>query len=419
MLCYNLVKVDNKMKTKLVQTLKPTHKINIKQVQSLAILVMNQQELDKLIFETAQQNPLLEIHPDYYHQTIELNEELLNNTNEISLIEELVSQINTSKYKNKECAKAIIHHLDSNGYCTTSLIDIKKESHFKLQDCKDALQFIQTLYPLGVGARDLEECLTIQCKHINTQHQDILLKTIHYLNDLAKGHFLKIAKILNTIKTCLKLIQTCNPKPASNYSASAPMILPEIFIINDDGELSIQTRDCTQYLKINNDYMNIDDKETKDYLKIQAKSLKQLLSSIHKRNSTLNTIANMLIQIQKEAIINDEPLKPLTYKQISDVLNCNPSTVFRSIQNKALQYESKTILLSSLFTNESKDGLSSDYIKTFIKKIISNENKSCPLSDEQIRLHLQEQQINISRRTIMKYREQLRIPNSSRRKVNL
>lgn len=409
------------MKTKLIQTLKPTHKITIKQVQSLAVLVMNQKEIETMVMEMVQENPLLEIHPDFYQGTVDYDFNQLADNHEKTLTDELLEQINTSKYKNKDCMKAIVYHLDSNGYLQVSLSEIKRATHFPIKDLKEALHHVQTLQPSGVGARDLKECLAIQCKRISIKNQDILLKCIDYLEDLSKGHFNKVAKCLetdeHTIKECLNRIKQCNPKPGAMYSQSIPYLYPEIFITEEDGNYTIQTKNLSQYLSINQDITDVSDPEVKKYIKQQTKVLQELFASLSKRYSTLHTISTVLFQIQKEYILHDSPLIPCTYKQVGELVSRHPSTVFRTIQNKALQYEHKTIFLSSLFTNESKDGLSSDQIKKELKALIKEENKTRPFSDEQLVQLLKERDITISRRCVSKYREQCRIPNSSRRKI--
>lgn len=420
-LCYNLVKVEEHMKTKLIQTLKPTHKISMKQVQSLAVLAMNQTDVETFVNEIVQEHPLLEIHSDYYPVSHDIDFNQIAATDDISLVDELLEQINTSKFKNINCAKAIIYHLDSNGYLLTSFQEIKRATHFTIKELKESLLFIQTLQPYGVGARDLKECLMIQCKRMQIKDQDLVIQCIDYLQDLSKGYFAKVAKALetdeNTIKYCLSKIKLCNPKPGANFNHISNYIYPEITIIETDDDYIIQTKNISQFLSINQELNETADVEVKKYIKEQTRVLKELLNSLAKRESTLQEICTVLFHIQKDSILHDLPLKPCTYKQVAELVNRHPSTVFRCIQNKAMQYQEKVILLSSLFTNQSTDGLSSDAIKDQIKKIVQNENKNRPFSDEQLVQLLKERDIHISRRCIAKYRDQCRIPNSTLRKT--
>lgn len=406
------------MKTQLVQTFKPLQHYSLKQVQSLAVLSMSMNELENKISSLAEENPIIEILPAYYTRyTQVLDENLISS--EPTLTDELLSQCNTSKFEHKEVARYLIQCLDSNGYLTTPLPTLRKECHTSLEIVKKSLAFIQTLSPCGVGARDMQECLELQCRKMKTKYQDLLLKTLNYLPDLAKGHFQKVALACNAseieIRTCFELIKTCNPKPGASYAQGATALIPDIEVTVEDDQLLFELHDITQCIQLNQDFNTTDD-EVKAYIKEQTKVVKQLLTSIQKRNSTLHEVCRVILEIQKNHFISNTPLQAMTYQQVADLVNRHTSTVFRCIQNKALLFNNQTILLSTLFTNEVNDGISDDEIKRKLKTLIQNEDKKSPLSDAQLCKHFSELNIHVSRRTLTKYREQLRIPNSLQRK---
>lgn len=408
------------MKTQLTQTIKPIQHYSLNQVQSLAILTMNSSALEEQVIAIAEQNPLLEIQSTFYtsnHTQIDENIAV----NDVTLTSELLSQSNTSKFNHKEVANYIIHCLDSNGYCTIPLTTLKKECHTSMQVIKESLTYVQTLIPLGVGARDLEECLTIQCRAMKTKHQDLLLEVLHYLPALAKGHFHKVANECNAseadVKACFELIKQCNPRPGASYAQGASTIIPDIFVTIENDQIQVQVNDITQHLQLTQIAKQQMDSQTKAYLKQQENIVNQLLSAINKRNKTLFEVCTYIITHQQDYFLYDAPLQVMTYSQIAQHIHRHTSTVFRCIQNKALLFNDRILLLSTLFSNEVNEGTSDDAIKKELKRIIEHEDKHKPYSDAQLVEHFKTLNIQVSRRTLTKYREQLHLPNSLKRKI--
>lgn len=407
------------MKTQLKQTLKPIQTYSLNQVQSLAVLSMNSNELEEQIMSIAQVNPLLELLPTFYTYHQELSENM--STSDVTLTSELLAQSNTSKFEHKDIANYLIECLDSNGYLTTPLSTLRKECHTSMKIMQESLNYIHTLSPLGVGARDLKECLSIQCKAMKTKHQDLLLLMLDYLPSLAKGYFHKVAIACKSneedVKACFELIKKCNPRPGASYAQGASTLIPDIFVTIDDDKLQLQIHDVTQSLQLNS--LNLDqvDEQTKTYLKQQTQVVKQLFTAINKRNSTLFEVCSYIITYQQDYFLHDAPLQAMTYAQIASKVNRHTSTVFRCIQNKAIHFNHRIILVSTLFSNEVHDGISDDAIKKQLKQFIESENKLKPLSDTQLVSKFSENNIQVSRRTLTKYREQLHIPNSLQRKT--
>lgn len=407
------------MKTQLTQTLKPIQTYSLNQVQSLAVLSMNSNELEEQIMLVAQENPLLELLPAFYTSHQELNENI--SINDVTLTSELLAQSNTSKFEHKEIANYLIECLDSNGYLTTSLSTLRKECHTSMKIMQDALNYIQTLTPLGVGARDLKECLAIQCKAMKTKQQDLLLAVLNYLPSLAKGHFHKVAMACESneqdVKACFELIKKCNPRPGASYAQGASTLIPDIFVTLEDDKLHMKIHDVTQSLQLNPSTFEQVDAQTAAYLKQQTQVVKQLFAAINKRNSTLFEVASYILTYQQDFFLSDAPLQAMTYAQIAKAVQRHTSTVFRCVQGKAILFNNRIILVSTLFSNEVHDGVSEDAIKKQLQQLIATENKQKPYSDAQLVAKFSESHIQVSRRTLTKYREQLYIPNSLQRKI--
>ncbi len=407
------------MKMKLTYSVKPSHHYSLKQVQSLAFLSMNQLEVDKTVLAVAEENPLLEISPTYFTKgAIPLPDSLSNQ--EPSLMDELLFQCNTSSFQHKKTARYLIQCLDSNGYLTIPLSTLKKDLSISMSQLKKALAFIQTLSPKGVGATTLKECLEIQCRDLKTSNSDLLIKTLSYLPDLAKGHFKKVACTCQSsekeIRHCFELIKTCNPKPGASFASLAPTLIPEISITLEEEQLLIQIQDITQFITLNSP-LSSSDKEATDYLKKKTQQIHTLLHALHKRNKTLHEVCRVIIDAQQDFFIHGAALKPLTYQAVATLLQRHPSTIFRCVQAKAFLFNQQVYLLSSLFSNEVCNGVSSDWIKKQILHLIENEDKNHPLTDQQLLTHFQQNNITVSRRALAKYRNQLHIPNSFQRKI--
>lgn len=408
--------------TKLIQTLSHQQYLSIKQLHSLEILTMNYSELEKTVMDIASNNPILEINSSYYNRhNIQIDDLPLASAN--TLEDELITQLHTSNFKHQKCAETIIQSLDDNGYLTLSIEDIYKTTGFQKEIIKLSLEFVQSLEPYGVGARNIQECLQIQCKYSNHPLNKLIIKSLDYLPDLAKGHFLKVANLCksdeNSIRICFEFIKTLNPKPGANYSKVASPIIPDIFVAKEDNQLSVTIADITQYIEVNHQFDNSDDPELKEYLKNQTKVINQLLSEINHRNKTIQEVCTCIFEIQKDYFLNNAPLKPMTLNMIASILNRHCSTIQRCIQNKAIDYNHQTILLKSLFASRLKDNHSSDEIKRLIKDFVFNEDKQFPKSDEKISELIANKNISVSRRTVAKYRNSLRIPNASKRKISL
>ncbi len=349
----------------------------------------------------------------------------------------------------------LIGSIDDNGYLTVGLDDISLDLNIKRDKIKKILSLIQSFEPAGVGARNLQECLLIQIKYLDIS--DIKIKKIikYHLQDLARKSFKKIAKDLkisvSEVQSLADVIKNSfDPKPGrrmGNFN-SVKYMLPDLVIIRKKGsgyrvisndsylpQIEINSRYKT-ILEAGNDISpydkaklikrgNISDQENKDakkYVEGKLNSAKWLIKGIEQRKKTIYRIAETLIEYQKDFL--DKGIlyiKPLTLKKLANRLEIHESTVSRAVHNKMVQTPRGLLQMKFFFSKgvgkKSGGAVSTDRIKKLIKEYVINENSLKPCSDQKLADLLSEKGgVNISRRTVAKYREILKIPSSNLRK---
>lgn len=329
----------------------------------------------------------------------------------------------------------IIGNLDDNGYLKVALEQIAITLNTPLEKIENVLRLIQQFEPAGVAARTVSECLLIQLQLAN-ENDPLLRKIIEsHLDDVAKKNYSRIAKALKEplplIESCIKKVLKLDPKPGRNYSnEEIQHITPDVTIEQKDQdealEISINDEDVPM-LNINKTYKemlknNNLQPQAKEFLTQKLHNALELLRAVSKRKFTLRKIVEIIADIQQEAIKNDlSHLKPLTFQVVAERLNMHESTVCRAIMNKYVKLPNGLVALKDFFPSHihDRDGQSvaSSHIKGLIKEIIENEDKKHPLSDEDIsKLLLNEKNLRVSRRTVAKYREELKILSSTFRK---
>jgi RNA polymerase sigma-54 factor len=299
---------------------------------------------------------------------------------------------------------------------------------------ENALKLIQQFEPSGVAARTVSECLLIQLESAN--EKDPLLKKLaeSHLEDIAKKNYHLISKALKEpfekIELLIKKILKLDPKPGRNYSRQETQrIIPDIIISEKDEGLEIAINDeDIPTLKINEDYRamlkdNSLNPQTKEFLTAKLNSALEILRAISKRKFTLRKIVETIVEIQQEAILSADlsSLKPLTFKEVAQKIEMHESTVCRAVMNKYVELPYQTIALRNLFSSRVHDtngqSVSSTHIKVQIKELIDQEDKKHPLSDGDIvKILLEKNNLKVARRTVAKYREELKILSSTYRK---
>lgn len=322
----------------------------------------------------------------------------------------------------------LVNNLDENGYLDISSEEIAKQLAVSEEEVELAVKHLQQLEPLGIGARNLEECLLLQAKELypfeSTLHE-VIEHYLHLLGDKKWQELTKKCSItLQDVKAIEEMIQTLNPKPCAMMQAdSTEYVTPDIVIEKVDEEYHITLNDYyVPEIKLNNDYADLITGKKTPYIQEHHRNLTWLQNSIEQRRMTILKIMNVLVQRQ-EAFFEKgfSALQPLTLKDVADEIEMHESTVSRATANKILQTSQGSFDLRLLFSTrlnaKNDESTSQTQVKLLLEKIVNEESKVKPLSDQKIADYFkQHESIEISRRTIAKYREELNIPSSSRRK---
>ncbi|WP_422484329.1 RNA polymerase factor sigma-54 [Gudongella sp. DL1XJH-153] len=349
-----------------------------------------------------------------------------------SLKDFLIEQLNmislgVAEYR---IADYIIQNINSNGYLDASISDMASQLEVSEEEVEVVLAVIQVFEPYGVGARSLKECLLIQIR----EEKDYLLKRIinDHLEDIASNKIGKIAKELEVstekVQEYVDAIRCLEPKPGRTFRGDGEdtrYITPDASIEEIDGEYVIFINDVTgPRLSINKYYRSLlkdgGDTETTEFLQDKLNSAMWLIKSIEQRRQTLYKVVESILKYQKEFLIHGEKrLVPLTLKDVAEDIQMHESTISRATNGKYVQTPRGVFELKYFFTTglsgESGE-VSATSVKSIIKGIIDTEDQKKPLSDQHISNILKERGMEVSRRTIAKYRDELKIPSSSRRR---
>lgn len=337
-------------------------------------------------------------------------------------------------------AQFIIHNLDENGYLTMPLEEVARDygapegAPATLEQAAEALAAVQRLDPPGIGARDLRECLLLQLTP-ETPHREILHAIIsNHLEDLRQNRLPLIEKKtgvpIDKIKDALEQLRRLNPRPGAESSTdNAAHVMPDLVVDLDEHGL-YQVRlvdDYTPKLSISRRYQNMlknkdTDSETRDYIQKRVQSARWLIESIEQRRNTLLKVASAIIDHQKDFLDKGpEWIEPLKMQQIADRVGVHVTTVSRAVDDKWVQTPRGIFPLKRFFgggtTTSDGEAVAWDTIKQKLLELIGKEDKSNPLSDEELVDALGKSGLPVARRTVTKYRKALKIPASRGRKV--
>ena len=345
---------------------------------------------------------------------------------------EQVNDLNISEYSKSIC-NYIIENIDSRGYLDISSETIAKELKINKSCVDDAVEIIQSLEPAGIGAANLRECLKLQIYRKGIEDECLYRIIDDYLELLEENKFNIIARELDIdVKKAQEygdMIRALNPKPSSGFYTGEDVkyIVPDAYIKKINSEYFIVMNDeLGPKLTINGVYKEIlkndSDKEAVEYIKEKLNSALFLIKSIEHRKTTIYKVLEKIIELQRDFFdYGEEHLKPMTLKEIADSLEVHESTVSRAIRDKFIYTDRGTIKIKDLFTTGisskgSGEEVSTNIIKNSIKELIDGEDRKNPLSDQVICDILNKKSMNISRRTVAKYREELGIKSSKGRK---
>jgi len=317
---------------------------------------------------------------------------------------------------------------------------------FTLDQLHEALELVRQLDPPGVACRDLRECLLYQLRYIQQQHAqqkngngtsqvlaDAIAIVDHHLRAVQMKQHKEIAKAISrpieAIPPALEFIKTLDPRPGQQYNkATTRLIEPDVaFIKHGDEWLCLMNDDDVPQLRLNPAYKRLltkdaNDKDTRNYVKERYKSAIQLIKNIEQRKQTIMKVCYSIVARQQDFLEKGiDQLKPMMIKEVAEEIGVHPSTVSRAVANK-YAHTPQGVFELRYFFSESVQGpeggnTSLLILKRRVKKLIEEEDPARPLTDEQITRILQSQGIQVTRRTVAKYREDMRIPSTHQRRV--
>lgn len=408
--------------------------------QSISLLQYSAMELKEFIQEKALENPLVEIEDKKYATAkINLTKSKSDNDsdyiecipNEENLIwEELLKEIKLSNHTKSEkiiLAKIILNTNES-GYLNIDDAILAKECNIKEHELDKYILLLQNFGVPGVGARCLKESLQLQVRDEPAQFQEIVQ---HSAKEITDGDWEKIGKQFKMSKTELtKFIEIAKnlkikPFAYERVNSEYLQLFPDIIIEKYNTGFNVRLNEvCIPNIKINEYYLSLGDqtKELKSYIKKHYKNYLWLTHSIEKRQETLLNVTKSILMCQQDLFDKKSNLvKPMTLESIASDIDMNISTISRTIKNKVIQSPIGTFYMADLFSSKLSIGMSNQVssinVKVLINNYIKEENKSAPLSDNTLSTVLKEQYgIEISRRTVTKYRKVMKIASSTDRK---
>ncbi len=335
----------------------------------------------------------------------------------------------------RKIGEAIIGNLNDDGYLVASVDEIASMGPWPVDDVEAALRLIQGFDPIGVAARDLQECLSLQIKYLHLEgtptekivSEHLRLLHNHQMPELAR----KLGLTIEELKGHIEIIQHLDPKPGSRFNPQpSQYVIPDVYIIKvEDQYVSVLNEDGLPQLRISPTYRRLLDKgaaenndETRAYVKDKFRSALWLIKSVEQRQKTIHKVATSICTFQRDFLDHGiEHLRPLVLRDVANDIGMHESTVSRVVTNKYMHtpqgvFEMKYFFHSGISSSYG-DAVSSVTIKNRIKKIVEGEDPKKPLSDSKIVNILQREGLMLARRTIAKYREELKIPTSNQRKV--
>ncbi len=447
------MKINFSMDIKQTQKLQMTRELK----QAIELLNMNTQEVESIIIEEVKENPTLEVEAkeevDWskfiddmknvvnYSQGNNFDEDdnesnpenyLKAPTNIYDYLEKEISALELSKDE-KEIAYYIIERVNDSGYFVSdiqecvSILGITEKKFLKV------LKKVQSIEPTGICARNLKECLLLQLEKMYDK-EDIVIKLVeNELENIAAKKYQLIQKKYK-LKECelaeaIKIIKSLDPKPGREFSYFAPMyVFPDVYVekigekwevVNNSTLPQLHVSDF--YKKMLNEHSEEVDKETEKYIKEKLNKALNLIRNIDQRKNTIQKVATKIVENQIDFFEKGKNhIVPMKLKDIADLTGFHESTISRAVNGKYMLtprglFEFKYFFTTSVSTSDGSS-ISNKNIKDRIKEIIESENKKKPMSDQKICDILNDEGIEVSRRTVTKYREEMEILTSTLRK---
>jgi RNA polymerase sigma-54 factor len=327
----------------------------------------------------------------------------------------------------------LIGNINDDGYLQVTVEEVSAACHVNVDRVEKCLDHLHKMDPLGVGARDLKECLKLQATQLGDD-QDMIIRLIdNHMGDLERHNYNHISKKvgmpIEEVQRLAHMVSVLEPKPGRPYSSEPPLyIIPDVYVSKVGNEYVITlNEDGLPKLKVSDFYRRALMKgsavggQTKEYIQERMRAAMWLIKSIHQRQRTLYRVTESIVKFQQEFFDKGiSCLRPLVLKDVADDIEMHESTISRVTTNKYI-HSPRGIFELKFFFNSGIDqleggGVASEAVKSKIKQLIDNEDLKKPLSDQEISEQLKQFNIDIARRTVAKYREALGFPPSSKRR---
>lgn len=440
-----------------------SHKLVLTQSlrQSLRYLQCSAFELNDLVREAALSNPLLEVTPADFYEAVPVDEIISPAEQEVTVrafrdhmtrfsgdpepsldsltgreqsffdfLNEQLGQMRLVDDEMRGLCQYLIGCLDHRGYLDCPLRELSEETGCIVAELEQALYVIQMLEPIGVGARDLSECLVLQLAQSEQFNSLTLAMAQNGLDELARRDFSALSRkfgaTLPEVRKAADCILSLNPVPSRGFFSGeqAAYLLPDALVQNREGKLILTLNErILPQISIHADYALLaeqsDDRATQQYAREMLCAANSLIRNVSLRSDTLMRLLNYLLQ-EQASFFRGGKLGSLTMQRAAEALGVNVSTISRAVQNKYLQFEGHVYPLRDFFSTAIRSGDGSDVsvqaVRRRIAYLVDLEDKRTPLTDEAIRKLLEKDGISISRRAVTGHRGALGIPLAGRRK---
>jgi len=352
-----------------------------------------------------------------------------------TLTDHLVFQLHLQEFSplEEKIGEAIIGSLDDDGYLKRDLQELARAYNTDLEQVEKVLAIVQGFDPPGVAARDLSECLRLQLNYLGVTEPKVHELVTDYLDELARKRYDVLGRKLKVdqevVRDYADVVRSLSPRPGALFRTTdaTSYVVPDVIVRELDGRLVVMgNEEVVPTLRISPLYRRLlsagqADEKTQDYVKGKLKSAVELIKSIDRRKDTLTRIAKLIVVYQQDFFMHGpRSLKPLTRASVAQALDMHPSTVSRALAGKYIQTPYGTFEFKYFFSggyqSVSGEDVSATSVKRHIRDLIEEEPAGRPHSDQKLAELLHSQGFEISRRTVAKYRDELRIEPSYRRK---
>ena len=433
-----------KQKQSLNQSLSP------QQILQTLILQLNTNSLEDKVFEELESNPLLEHSdgsdqeenfdskdeidyeddPDEYEPhniySNESNKDDIPIAEQLDFLQDLSKQLNEFNLSkgDESVAEEIIWNLDENGYFTLDAFLIADRLNVSIEKVEEILFLVHKLNPPGIGARNLKECLILQIPEKKYENHRMVLS--EHFDDFVNHKYEKIVDALGIhneeLHKIIDDIKKLNPYPGEGkLKGHNDSVIPDLIITLENNKWKISVNDSwVSNISLNTKYLESiknkkSSKETMKYLSQKFDSARWLIQAIEQRQSTLTRVMEEIINNQSDFFNGDtSSIRPMKLKDIANKLNMDISTISRSTRNKYVDTPYGIFELKSFFSgklnSDNGEEVSTKLVKNLLKQLIEDEVKQEPLTDTDLAIKLKEKGYPIARRTVAKYREELKLP---------